>query len=270
MFSYFRQGILPGITLSALLAAGMAQAQTRPPIGGIGQLPDAMIFYVAHGGPDACGPGCSDWIAAEGTVQFDTFKRLIAILDRQADHKLPVVINSRGQSNLNVAVSLGRILRDRGVDAMVGITEVAACSGKSEADCFALKRPGGPLDAKVKAPDEPCDLACVLMLAGGVHRSLPPGTKVILSGMAIHNRLAPNVSDERREGLTTLFGQQFRMYLRDMGVAEELIDIVDKNSESRRQIEMPPSEWLRRCRFQLIELAFGRKRSRATALCLCH
>lgn len=62
MFSFFRQSILLGITFSALLAlaTGTAQAQTRPAIGGIGQLPDAMIFYVAHGGADACGPGCSD------------------------------------------------------------------------------------------------------------------------------------------------------------------------------------------------------------------
>ena len=83
------------------------------------------------------------------------------------------------------------------------------------------------------------------MLAGGVHRSLPPGAKMILSGMSIHNRLAPNVSDERREGLTARFGEQFRMYARDMGIDPELFDIVDRNSESRRQTEMPPSEWLR-------------------------
>ena len=83
------------------------------------------------------------------------------------------------------------------------------------------------------------------MLAGGVHRSLPAGTRLILSGMFIRNRLAPNVSEERREGLTALFGEQFRRYLREMGVEPELLDIVDRNSESRRPIEMPPSEWLR-------------------------
>src|SRR5882724_6145759 len=233
--------------LISFIATGFAMAQTtpRPPVGGFGSPNDAMIFYVAHGALGACGQGCSEWIAAEGSVQWDTHKRLIAILDRQAGRKLPVVIHSWGESNLNVATSLGRILRDRGIDATVGTTEVEACAGRSEAECFALKRPRGPLDAKLKLTDARCDLGCVLMLAGGVHRSLPPGTKVILSGMAIHNRLAPNVSDERREGLTTLFGQQFRMYLRDMGVAEELIDIVDKNSESRRHTEMPPSEWLR-------------------------
>src|SRR5215470_13504513 len=108
----------------ALLAATSAQAQQRPPIGLYGSPPDAMIFYVAHGSADACGPGCSDWIAAEGTVQWDSYKRLIAILDRQQGRKLPLVIHSWGESDLNVATSLGHILRDRGLDATAGATEV--------------------------------------------------------------------------------------------------------------------------------------------------
>jgi hypothetical protein len=242
MIRYFRQGVLLGI---ALLAAGTAQAQTRPPIGGIGQAPDAMIFYVAHGVSNACGPGCSDWIAAEGTVQFDTFKRLIAILDRQGDHKLPVMINSRGQSTLNVAVGTGRILRERGIDAMVGITEVGACGGKSEADCFALKRPGGPLDATENISRIVCDLACVLMLAGGVHRTLPPDSHLLVSGMTIRHRIAPNVSEERRQGLTALYTKQFRTYLHEMGVAEDLVDLMERSAATTQNIDVPPSEWTR-------------------------
>src|SRR5450631_1538098 len=97
--------------------------------------------------------------AAEGTVQWDTHKRLIAILDRQNGRKLPVIINSWGESNLNVSTSLGRILRGRGIDTMAGPTDVEACHGKAEAECFALKRLGGPLDAKIKTPDTVCDLA---------------------------------------------------------------------------------------------------------------
>jgi len=233
--------------LMTLIVTGLAAAQTaqRPSVGGIGQLPDAMIFYVAHGAAGSCGQGCSEWIAAEGIVQWDTHKRLIAILDRQAGRRLPVVIHSWGESNLNVATSLGRILRDRGIDTTAGSTEVEACNGKSETECFALKRPGGPLDAKLNLLETRCDLACVLMLAGGVHRSLPAGTQMILSGMSIRNRLAPNVSDERREGLTARFGELFRLYLREMGVEPELLDIIDRNSESRRQTELPPSEWSR-------------------------
>src|SRR5260370_24118971 len=112
--------------LMGLVVIGFATAQTaqRPPVGGFGSPPDAMIFYVAHGERGSCGPGCSDWIAAEGVVQWDTHKRLIAILDRQAGRKLPVVIHSWGESNLNVASSLGRILRDRGIDTTVGSTAV--------------------------------------------------------------------------------------------------------------------------------------------------
>jgi hypothetical protein len=233
--------------LMTLVVAGAAQSEMppRPPVGGIGSPPNAMIFYVAHGATGVCGPGCSEWIAAEGTIQWDTFKRLLAILDRQAGRKLPVVIHAWGESNLNVATSLGRILRDRGVDTTVGSTEVETCDGKSEAECFAVKRPGGPLDAKLNVTDAQCDLGCVLMLAGGVRRGLPPGTRVILSGMTIRDRLAPNVSEERREGLTARFGEQFRMYLRDMGVDQELLDIIDRNSDSRRGIEVPPTEWVR-------------------------
>ena len=108
--------------LIGLISAGCAQAQDphRPAVGGIGSPVNAMIFYVAHGADGACGKGCSEWIAAEGTVQWDTHKRLIAILDRQAGRKLPVIIHAWGDSNLNVAASLGRILRDHGIDTISG------------------------------------------------------------------------------------------------------------------------------------------------------
>nr|WP_246791528.1 hypothetical protein [Bradyrhizobium commune] len=233
------------IIVSAVLvfvAATAAQAQQRPPIGLYGSPTDAMIFYVARGPAGACGPGCSDWIAAEGAVQWDSWKRLIAILDRQAGRKLPVVIHIWGASNLNVATSMGRILRDHGLDAIAGATEVEACAGKSEADCFALKRPGGPLDAKVALPDAACDFACVLVLAGGVHRSLAEGAKVVLTGRSIRNRRAPNVSAEQRESLTVIFGEQYRKYLLEMGVEPALVDLVDSLDAGARPFVVPPAE----------------------------
>jgi hypothetical protein len=237
--------MLLGILMTIVASYASAQTATRPPAGGVSSLPDAMIFYVAHGADGACGRGCSDWIAAEGTVQWDTYKRLINILDRQNGKKLPIVIHSWGESNLNVAVGLGRILHERGIDTTEGTTEVAACAGKADADCFALKRTGGPLDAALNTKDARCDIACVLILAGGIHRTLPPGTRVILTGMEIRNRVAPNVSDEHRDNLTTIYGEQFRVYLREMGVDTELLDIVDRNSEQRHATEVPQGDWAR-------------------------
>jgi hypothetical protein len=237
--------LLLGALVAVVPHLASAQTSARPPAGGVNSLPDAMIFYVAHGADGACGNNCADWIAAEGTVQWDTYKRLINILDRQQGKKLPLVIHAWGESNLNVAVGLGRILHERGIDTSEGTTEVAACAGKSNADCFAIKRPGGPLDAALNIRDTRCDIACVLILAGGIHRTLPPGTRVILTGMEIRNRVAPNVSDEHRESLTTIYGEQFRVYLREMGVDTELLDIVDANNETHRAKEVPPADWTR-------------------------
>jgi hypothetical protein len=81
------------------------------------------------------------------------------------------------------------------------------------------------------------------MLAGGVHRSLPAGTRVVLTGMHLRNRMAPNVSQEARDTLPERFGEQFGKYLRD--IETELLDIVDRQGESRRGVEMPPAEWTR-------------------------
>ena len=229
---------------NAALNAALGQTTTRPPVGGFGSQPDAMIFYVAHGADNACGPGCSDWIAAEGIVQWDSYKRLIAILDRQS-RKLPLVIHVWGRSDLKVATGLGRILRDRGFDTMDGATDVAACAGKSEADCFALKRSGGPLEATLDTKDAICDVACVLILAGGVHRTLHQATRVILSGTEIRNRLGLNVSDEHRSGLTAIFGEQSRVYLREMGIDTELLDIVDRNGAEQRATEVRRADWMR-------------------------
>jgi len=97
----------------------------------------------------------------------------------------------------------------------------------------------------VTLPDPACDFACVLILAGGVHRGLPQGAKVVLTGRTIRNRLAPNVAAEQRESLTVHFGEQYRKYLQDMGVAPEVVDIVDGIGEGGRPIVMPPAEWAR-------------------------
>ena len=133
---------LPSLAcLIGLVAVGVqAQTPQRPAIGGIGSPPDAMIFYVARGAAGACGRVARIGSPPKVIAQWDTHKRLINILDRQAGRKLPVVIHSWGESNLNVATSLGRILRARGIGYDDGADRGRSLQRKkTEAECFALK-----------------------------------------------------------------------------------------------------------------------------------
>ena len=204
-----------------------------------------MIFYTAHGQNGVCGPNCSDWIAAEGVVEWDTFKRLFAFLDRLGERKLPIVLHNWGAGNLKVATSLGKIIRDRGLDVRAGTTVVADCAKVTETECLALKRSGKALDAKIDTTSIACDVTCVLVLAGGVHRTLPADAKVVIGPTHISNRLAPNVSQERQVGLQTEFSNQFRLYLSQMGVSTEIADIIDRDAQTGRTTQLSSKDWLR-------------------------
>jgi hypothetical protein len=239
---------LRGAALLVVLGlAHPAWAETKmlPPVGGVSYPADAMIFYVARGAADACRTGCSEWIAAEGAVQWDTYKRLLALLERLGGRKLPVILKVHGEGNLNVATTLGRIIRDRGLDTAVGSTRVAQCHGLGEPECAALKRGRGPLDGDIDGSFAECGLACVLILAGGVKRTLAAHATVVIGGMRIRNRLAPNVSPEHTYGLTARFSEQFRIYLKEMGVSPEVVDIMGASALADRPRRLSRDDWMR-------------------------
>src|SRR5262249_55732041 len=123
-------------------------------------------------------------------------------------------------------------------------TAVPRCVGAPDADCFALKRGGGPLDARFDTWVVRCNLGCVSALAGGVHRTLPAGAKVIVCGRDVQTRRGLNISDERGEGLQARYGEKHRLYLTQMGIAPEFMDIVDRNSETK-VTELKPDDWTR-------------------------
>jgi hypothetical protein len=203
-----------------------------------------MIFYLAHGQDGACGANCSDWIVAEGVVEWDTFKRLFAFLERFGGRKFPVVLNVWGGGDLNVATALGKIIRDHGLDVSAGRTVVAGCAKALEAACFELKRSGKPLDARIDFTFAECDVVCVLILAGGVHRTLPASARVIIGPTQIRNRLAPNVSEEAQQGLQARYGDLFRLYLTQMGVHSEVADIINRSSRTGRGAQPSSKDWL--------------------------
>jgi hypothetical protein len=238
------------LCLPVALAGGARCEEVLPPVGGVASPADAMIFYVARGPAGTCGQNCSEWIAAEGKVYWDTHKRLLALLDRIAGRKPPIFLGVSGEGhNLNVATAMGRIIRDRGLDIGVGSTRVERCIGATEAACLALKRGSDPLESTIDMSAGQCDLACVLILAGGVHRSIPATAKVVITGSRIQNRLGLNVSEERREGLSSLFGDQFRLYLARMGIHPELFEIIKRNSAAPGATVLSPDD---RVRLQIV------------------
>jgi len=240
-----RSGLAIAFTvLAALLAASaLAEDAARSPTGGVTSPTGAMIFYLAHGRDGSCGPNCSEWIAAEGVVEWDTFKRLFAFLQHLGDRKAPVVLAVWGAGDLNVAVTLGKIIRDHQLDVTAGTTVVAQCAKVTEAACFALKRGGQPLDAVLDTSFVACDVVCVLALAGGVHRVLPAGAKVVIGPTHIRNRLAPN--EEHQQGLQARFGDRYRLYLTQMGVSSEVADIIVGNAETGRSTQISRDNWRR-------------------------
>jgi hypothetical protein len=234
------------LVMATLLApAARSQDAARPPVGGVISPADAMIFYLARGPEGACGPNCSEWIAAEGVVEWDTFKRLFAFAGRLGERKLPVILHVWGEGDVKVAMSMGKIIREHGLDVSAGKTVVAGCADATEAACIALKRSSKSLDAGIDISAVECDINCVLILAGGVHRMLPAGAKVIIGPTHVRNRLAPNVSDDQQKGLQAFYREQYRIYLTQMGVATDVAGIIEQNAASGRATQILPAGWLR-------------------------
>jgi hypothetical protein len=54
-----------------------------------------MQFYQAHGAANACGPGCSEWIAAEGKIDTDSAGRLRHLLGQLGNARPPMFLYSQ-------------------------------------------------------------------------------------------------------------------------------------------------------------------------------
>jgi hypothetical protein len=100
----------------------MPQARPKPPA--ITQRP--ITFYVVKGRPDACGHGCDRWIAAEGMIDAGAALRFRKFLNQVRDRSLPIYFSSPG-GNLDQAVAMGAVLRERSAVARVARTVAEEC-----------------------------------------------------------------------------------------------------------------------------------------------
>jgi hypothetical protein len=190
-----------------------------------------IVFYVARGDDDACGPGCSEWIAADGQFDAGAPQRLRAVLNRLGKRKLPIYFHSPGGNGL-AALAVGRMLREREMTAGVSQTLPAGCEGISEQACRTLKQTGQVLLSALRSYSF-CASACVYALIGGKVRQVPPGARLgVHAAKLVLYRVGGGkidfsdrmVASYQKDRLAELNGQM-RRYVQEMKVDVRLFDL---------------------------------------------
>jgi hypothetical protein len=169
-----------------------------------------VVFYVAKGEPDACGPGCSEWIAAEGRIDAGAAARFRALLGRLGGRKLPVYFNSPG-GLVGDALEIGRTMRQRGMTAGVGQTVPDACglTGTTEVACLAVKRSGREVQAALNTARAQCNSACVYVVIGAKERRIAAGARlgVHSSKLTLQVRTNRPLTEDERKRAQGLLGR---------------------------------------------------------------
>ena len=170
--------------------ASAAAAAARP-------VPAApMVFYVVKGAPDACGRGCDSWIAAEGQIDAAAAPRFRKFLRRVRDRNLPIYFASPG-GNLDQALAMGAMLRERPVVARVARTVVRECGFEAQDSevCLKLKQSDRELHGDLWTRNASCNSACPYLILGAATREIAPDAL-----LAVHS---PKVVAHFRNGVPT-------------------------------------------------------------------
>lgn len=227
--------LLMGLFL--LLAGGPAMAQP----GGKPVQHQPLIFFVAKGGPNACGAGCSEWIAAEGTFDPGAAKRFGEFLNALPRKDLPIFFHSPG-GELEPSLAVGVALRERRMTAGIGQTIAEGCRDAPKADeaCRKLMRSGRELQARLRFSGATCASACAYALLGASARTIGQGarfgvhaTKLVLrqkDGKAVVSAADYSAAKSFAESMTY---DRLRQYVATMGVDHALIDLAKRTPHER-------------------------------------
>jgi hypothetical protein len=225
------------LSLVATLMA-VAAAEAAPKSRG-GFKHEPMIFFVAKGGADACGPGCDTWIAAEGTFDPNVHERLSAFLKAPERRKLPIFFHSPG-GELQPSIATGNVLRERRMTAGIGQTIPDGCRERPRADaaCRKLMASGRVMTAKLKVESGICASGCGYALIGASVRLVGDGAK-----LGVHaSRLVPirftNRRDRRASAAMARDAERqsydlLKQYVALAGVDPALIDLARTTPHSR-------------------------------------
>ena len=211
-----------GPALAAASASRPAQREAPPP---------PMVFYVAKGAPDACGRGCDSWIAIEGQVDAGAALRFRKFLRQIKDRNLPMYFSSPG-GNLDQALAMGVMLRERPVVARVARTVVKECGFEAQNGdaCLKLKQSGRELHGDLWTRGAMCNSACPYLILGATTREIAPDTVLAVHSPKVVAHFSGSVPTQQMRAAATERGleradRMLSSYVSKMGAESALLDL---------------------------------------------
>lgn len=214
-----------------VLAESLSSGKIQPP---------PMMIYLAKGAPNACGTGCSAWIAADGGIDEAAAERLRKLIATLHGRTLPIFFNSMGGSQTN-AIAIGRLIREHGMPAAIWETKPVGCTGADDQACQRLMRSGEVLAADL-SDIAYCMSACIYALLGGAARQVPTNAVVhvhapLLAAVRPDGAMVPpSINAAAREKLEADFNDTARTYIRAMGIDERLLELILATPNERPHI----------------------------------
>jgi len=194
------------LTVAVVLIAGSASAAVPAarPAPATAPVP-SMAFYVVKGAPDVCGPGCDRWIAVEGQIDAAAAPRFRKFLRQLKTSNLPIYFTSPG-GNLDQAVAMGTMLREKPVVARIARTVVRECGFEAQNSevCLKLKQSGRELHGELWTRDANCNSACPYLILGATTREIAPDAVLAVHSpkIVVHFRGAGTPTSAMRAAAT--------------------------------------------------------------------
>ena len=174
-----------------------------------------MRFEMRVQGPaEACGANCRTFIAASGAITADTPRHFLLFTQNHDVTGATVVLNSDGGS-VHGAIALGRELRKLKLATTVGSL---------------VDLPAGNDDQRraTLSPQADCESMCAFVLLGGVRRSVPAESRVMVHQIWLGDRREdPTAAGYSAEDLVLVQRDIGRLarYTADMGASADLLEV---------------------------------------------
>jgi hypothetical protein len=165
---------LAAAVLVVILPGASSDAATKKKETPAYELP--MRVVIVRNNVPGCEPLCPQWISAEGQITSATPAVFRKTLAKAKDMHLPIVISSGG-GDVEAALVIGKIIREHGLDVVVGWTYFADCAPYSK-DCKLPKAQKGVYRGVALSHQGFCVSACSFVLASGAKRLVGEGAFV--------------------------------------------------------------------------------------------